>query len=97
MIRRRGGIRLYVTNDYAEGKNVDYSRFFERFYREDKSHNQDKGGYGIGLSIAQNICEQYNGSIKASWSEGKITFTCILNETPFKSCEKKNIGRRKEG
>ncbi len=68
MIRRRGGIRLYVTNDYAEGKNVDYSRFFERFYREDKSHNQDKGGYGIGLSIAQNICEQYNGSIKASVS-----------------------------
>ena len=26
--------RLTVANSYADGKNVDYSRFFDRFYRE---------------------------------------------------------------
>lgn len=31
--------RLEISNTYVEGKNVDYSKFFERFYREDESHN----------------------------------------------------------
>ncbi|MFC2283358.1 MAG: sensor histidine kinase, partial [Lachnoanaerobaculum saburreum] len=31
--------KLVVSNTYKSGKGVDYSRFFERFYREDKSHN----------------------------------------------------------
>lgn len=73
-------VRLTVSNSYAAGKDVDYSRFFERFYREDSSHssNEDKGGYGIGLSIAESICTQYKGNIRASWKDGIITFTCLL-------------------
>lgn len=74
----RSGIRLAVSNNYAAGKDVDYSRFFERFYREDKSHNQDKGGYGIGLSIAENLVEQYHGSIRAEYHDGVISFVCML-------------------
>ncbi len=75
---RKGALRLTVTNTYKEGANVDYNKFFERFYREDKSHNIDKGGYGIGLSIAENICRQYNGSIKAVWKNNEISFICQL-------------------
>lgn len=71
-------IRLEVSNSYKDGANVDYERFFDRFYREDESHNVDKGGYGIGLSIAESLVEQYKGSIHADWSKGIITFTCIL-------------------
>jgi signal transduction histidine kinase len=73
-------VRLIVSNTYAAGKDVDYSRFFERFYREDSSHTADgsRGGYGIGLSIAESICTQYKGSIKASWKDDIITFTCLL-------------------
>ncbi|MBR3532379.1 MAG: HAMP domain-containing histidine kinase [Clostridiales bacterium] len=74
----RRGIRLTVTNSYKDGAGVDCDRFFDRFYREDQSHNIDKGGYGIGLSIAENICKQYKGSIKASWKNGQISFVCIL-------------------
>lgn len=48
-------VSLSVTNDYINGKNIDYSRFFERFYREDTSHNSEKAGYGIGLSIAEEL------------------------------------------
>ena len=71
-------VELTVANDYKEGENVDYKRFFERFYREDASHNMDKGGYGIGLSIAESIVNQYKGSIDVSWDKGVIRFRCIL-------------------
>ncbi len=67
-----------VANDYAAGKDVDCARFFDRFYREDKSHNIDTGGYGIGLSIAESICTQQNGSIRAAWHDGRISFICEL-------------------
>ena len=72
-------LRMICSNSYAEGASVDYSRFFDRFYREDSSHNSDKGGYGIGLSIAESICQQYGGSIDVSWKDGEISFTCLLN------------------
>lgn len=70
-------VQLAVSNSFAAGETVDYSRFFERFYRDDESHS-DQGGYGIGLSVAESICERYRGSIKASWKDGSITFTCQL-------------------
>ncbi|MCR4673260.1 MAG: HAMP domain-containing histidine kinase [Lachnospiraceae bacterium] len=76
--KRKKGICLTVSNSYAAGKDVDYNLFFDRFYREDSSHNIDKGGYGIGLSIADSICSRYGGEIKASWEDGMITFTCLL-------------------
>jgi two-component system, OmpR family, sensor histidine kinase CiaH len=72
------GVKLSVSNNYKEGADVDYSKFFERFYRKDESHNVDKGGYGIGLSIAEALVRQYRGSIAADWKDGIITFTCIL-------------------
>ncbi len=75
---RKNAVRMTVTNSYADGANVDCNKFFERFYREDKSHNIDKGGYGIGLSIAENICRQYRGTIQASWKNGEISFVCTL-------------------
>ena len=71
-------VELTVANDYQDGENVDYKRFFERFYREDASHNLDKGGYGIGLSIAESIVNLYKGSIDVSWDKGIIQFRCIL-------------------
>ena len=37
---------------------------FERFYREEKSRNREKGGMGLGLSIAYNIVTLHKGSIK---------------------------------
>lgn len=71
-------VRLVISNSFRSGADLDYSRFFERFYRQDESHNVDKGGYGIGLSIAESIVQQYGGSISVSWKDGMISFTCLL-------------------
>ncbi len=76
--RGRKNAKLTVSNSYAEGENIDTSKFFGRFYREDESHNIDTAGYGIGLSIAENIIEKYNGDIDAKWSDGVISFICEI-------------------
>lgn len=70
--------RLLVSNSYAAGENQNYARFFDRFYRQDEAHSIDRGGFGIGLSIAESLVHQYRGTISASWKDGIITFTCLL-------------------
>ena len=74
----RGQVRLVVSNSYAAGKDTDYHQFFDRFYRQDKSHNIDQGGYGIGLSIVESLVRKYRGDVTASWKDGTISFTCLL-------------------
>lgn len=78
--KRKKNVILTVTNSFAAGKDVDYRRFFERFYREDKARTVDKqkSGYGIGLSMAQNIVKNFGGRIKANYSNGKISFIVTL-------------------
>ena len=76
---------LAVSNDYADGANTDYTRFFERFYRQDEAHtissdtdqnSGGKSGYGIGLSIADSVVESLGGTIGVSWKDGRISFEC---------------------
>ena len=80
-LRKGRLVRLTVSNSFAGGAGIDYNRFFERFYRADESHKQEKAksGYGIGLSMAESICKQYGGNIKAYWKDGVISFTCMLS------------------
>lgn len=72
------GAVVAVTNTYADGANVDYSRFFERFYRGDTSHNSQKAGYGIGLSMAEELTKLMGGKINVSYKAQRITFTVRL-------------------
>lgn len=84
-----GEIRLSV---YAQHKNkvievyntcppdslVDIDRFFDRFYRADKSRTYD-GGTGIGLAIARAIVQALGGSINAETADGKsIVFRAVI-------------------
>ena len=69
---------LTVANSYKNGAGIDANRFFERFYREDESHHYDgkqKLGFGIGLSMAQDLVSAFGGKINASWSDGVMNFT----------------------
>ena len=70
--------RLLVTNSYAAGEGVDYRRFFDRFYREDESHNSKKSGFGIGLSIAQEIARRLGAKLQVNYKAGEITFAVLF-------------------
>lgn len=50
---------------------------FERFYREDKARTREKGGSGLGLSIAQTIVKQHGGSIKIEHNNPKGTIIIV--------------------
>lgn len=71
----KGSPRLIISNSYADGKDVDYNKFFNRFYRADVSHHfGKKSGFGIGLAMAQKIVAAFKGSIKANYHDGMISF-----------------------
>ena len=47
-------IKLEIINEGDPIPEAEYEKIFERFYRNDKSHNRKSGRYGLGLAIAQN-------------------------------------------
>ncbi len=71
----KNNITIEVINKGNEITKEESTKIFERFYRADKSRNREENRYGLGLSIAKNIVENYNGKIKASSNDGYTTFT----------------------
>jgi two-component system, OmpR family, sensor histidine kinase CiaH len=62
-------VKIMVVDHGAGIPNEDLPHIFQRFYRSDKSRNQD--GYGLGLSIAKEILESHKGSISVKSELGK--------------------------
>lgn len=79
--RQEGKRTLLSIRDEGYGiRASDLPHIFERFYRADVSRSKQKiSGYGLGLSIAQKIIEQHNGSIavESTLGQGSI-FTITL-------------------
>lgn len=60
-----------AVQDFGEGiAQEDANHVFDRFYRVDKARSREKGGNGLGLSIAQKLIEGYGGSISLESSLG---------------------------
>ena len=75
--RNGGHIEITEENTCTTPESLDTEPLFERFYRGDSARTQDNSisGYGIGLSAARSIAENFGGTLKAKYMEnGMIRF-----------------------
>lgn len=57
-------------------------KIFDRFYRVDKARTRQKGGFGLGLSLAKQIAESLRGAIAVKDNQPKGTvFVVKFNRT----------------
>ena len=79
---------LYLTvADNGIGISAaDKKKIFDRFYRVDKARTRQKGGFGLGLSLAKQIVDALKGSIsvKDNKPNGTIFEVKIAITTPSK-------------
>ena len=73
-------VLLRMSNPVAEPLDREQcEQLFNRFYRVDASRNKEKkGGFGIGLAIAEAVAEKHGGRITAAMEEDRLVFTCLL-------------------
>lgn len=71
-------VQLVISNDCEKLSEQQLKHLFDRFYTVDQSRNKSSAGNGLGLSIAQVICQTHRGDITVDYSDGRITFTATL-------------------
>ena len=77
---------LSVADDGIGISSVDKKKIFDRFYRVDKARTRQKGGFGLGLSLAKQIVDALKGtiSVKDNKPHGTIFEVKIAIQTPSK-------------
>ena len=77
---------LTVSDDGIGIPQADKKKIFDRFYRVDKARTRQKGGFGLGLSLAKQIVDALKGSIsvKDNKPHGTIFEVKITIQTPSK-------------
>lgn len=60
---------VFNTADSIDKRTV--SRWFDRFYQEDKSRTHREGGFGIGLSMVSAVVDVHGGKVQAVSKDGR--------------------------
>ncbi|MBY0051703.1 HAMP domain-containing histidine kinase [Brevibacillus agri] len=77
-IEKAGGhVKLQVRDNGAGIAPDDLPHVFARFYRGDRSRARERGGAGLGLTIAKGIVEAHGGQIALESSLGKGTTVTV--------------------
>ena len=77
---KRSGRQKCVLSVADEGEEIPeevLSQLFTRFFRADEARTGEEG-FGLGLSIAEEIVRHHNGRIRAESADGVNTFTAEL-------------------
>lgn len=69
---------LTVENDSEQLTEEQLKHLFDRFYTVDPSRNKNNGGNGLGLNIAQVICQTHGGSIRVECENGRTRFVATF-------------------
>ena len=77
---------LTVTDNGIGISAADKKKIFDRFYRVDKARTRQKGGFGLGLSLAKQIVDALRGtiSVKDNKPRGTIFEVKIAIQSPSK-------------
>ncbi|MGH7556129.1 MAG: GAF domain-containing protein, partial [Longimicrobiales bacterium] len=80
----RNGTAVFRISDTGIGIAPDYrEKIFEPFFQIEESLTREKGGTGIGLSVAQRLAHHLGGEITVESTLGKgSTFTVTLRSRP---------------
>lgn len=85
-LEHRGDQAAFSVHDTGQGiAAADLPFIFDRFWRADRarSRGSERGGFGLGLSIAQWIAHAHGGSISVASRLGRgSTFTVLLPFEP---------------
>lgn len=79
-LRKKDGKTVLTVRNTGDPIPADsLAHVFDRFYRVDEARTRERGGYGLGLAIAQRIAEGHGGRITAESSrENGTVFTVTL-------------------
>jgi signal transduction histidine kinase len=66
---------VFSVTTYSE-KIEDTTKIFEQYYREDSV----KGGFGLGLSMVKEICDEAGVMIRVTSTDKLTTFTYTFGE-----------------
>lgn len=72
------GARVRVAHAGPGVPDADRGRVFDRFYRVDKARSRDRGGSGLGLSVARALVEAHGGGLRLDREDGWTVFTVRL-------------------
>ena len=87
---------VFAVRDTGMGiAAVDLPHIFERFWRADRARSRasERGGFGLGLSIAQWIAQAHGGTLTASSRLGRgSVFTVTLPAVPAGAAVREPVG-----
>lgn len=76
-----GDIIIEIKNSSTRLSQEVSKNLFERFYRGDASHNRQVEGFGLGLSLAQEIIKAHDGSLTLNKNtEHETGFLIMLSD-----------------